>query len=296
MNIAPISEPKTMIPAQAATQKIRRLGDLEVVQRRAGPPLAQHEGRRRGEGDDAEADRQRPLARHRRQVDPQHQRRDQEDREDAAEVVDRLGALVDVGGDVAPGEEEGERRQRQGDEEDRAPVELLQQGAGEQRSERGDRAADRRPERDRAGAVVAGPQRRDQCQRGREGHAGGDAAEHAGDEEDPVGGGEAGQQRGRDREPHAEQQHHLAPVAVAESAQVEDRGRQAQRVADRDQVERRLAGAEGLADVGQGDVGDRQVEVRDRGDQDQRGEDETGALGAARLHSAATYPSAPPAC
>ena len=106
----------------------------------------------------------------------------------------------------------------------------------------------------------------------------------AGDEEDAVGGGEAGQQRGRDREPHAEQQHHLAPVAVAERAEVEDRGRQPERVADGDQVERRLAGVEGLADVGQGDVGDRQVEVGDRRDQDQRREDETGALGAARLH------------
>ena len=151
MNIAPISEPKTMIPAQAATQKIRRAGDLEVVERRARPPLADHEGAGRGERDDAEADRQRPLARHRGEVDPQHQRRDQQDREDAAEVVDRLGRLVDVGRDVAPGHEEGEGRQRQGDEEDRAPVELLEQGAGEQRPERGDRAADRRPERDRAG-------------------------------------------------------------------------------------------------------------------------------------------------
>ena len=36
MNIAPISEPKTMIPAQAATQKIRRAGDVEVVERRSG--------------------------------------------------------------------------------------------------------------------------------------------------------------------------------------------------------------------------------------------------------------------
>ena len=91
--------------------------------------------------------------------------------------------------------------------------------------------------------------------------------------------------------PMPEQQHHLAPVAVAERAEVEDRGRQPERVADGDQVERRLAGAEGLADVGQGDVGDRQVEVGDRRDEDQRREDEAGALGAARLHAAPTYPS-----
>ena len=33
MNTAPISEPNTMIPAHAATQNIRRAGDVEVVQR-----------------------------------------------------------------------------------------------------------------------------------------------------------------------------------------------------------------------------------------------------------------------
>ena len=239
---------------------------------------------RGGDRDQAEADRQRPLAGHRGEVDPQHQRGDQEDREDAAEVVDRLGRLVDVGGDVAPGHEEGEDRQRQGDQEDRAPVELLEQRPGEQRPERGDRAADRRPERDRAGPRGARPERGDQRQRGRVGHAGRDAAGEPGDEEDAVGGGEAGEQGGGDRQPHPQHQHHLAPVAVAERAEVEDRGRQPERVPDRDQVERRLAGVEGLADVGQGDVGDGEVEVGDGGDQDQRREDEAGALGAARLH------------
>ena len=134
------------------------------------------------------------------------------------------------------------------------------------------------------------------------GHPGGDAAEQAGGEEDAVGGRQPGQQRGRDREPHAEQQHRLAPVAVAERAQVEDRGGEPERVADRDQVERRLAGAEGLADVRQGDVGDGEVEVGDGGDQDQRREDEAGALGASRLHLRRNLPqldrahaAAPPA-
>jgi hypothetical protein len=51
-------------------------------------------------------------------------------------------------------------------------------------------------------------------------------------------------------------------------------------------VERRLAGVEVLADVGQGDVGDGEVEVCHGGDQDQRAKDEAGALGAARLHLA----------
>ena len=33
MNAAPMSEPKTMIPAHAATQKIAARGDVQVVQR-----------------------------------------------------------------------------------------------------------------------------------------------------------------------------------------------------------------------------------------------------------------------
>ena len=119
---------------------------------------------------------------------------------------------------------------------------------------------------------------------------GGEAAEHAGEEEDADRGREAGQQRGRDREGHAEEQHHLAPVAVAERAQVEHRGGEAERVADGDQVERVWPGVEGLADVGQRDVGDREVQVRDRGDQDQRAEHEPGALGAAdSIWQRATY-------
>ena len=84
-----------------------------------------------------------------------------------------------------------------------------------------------------------------------------------------IDGAKRGEQAGRDRERHAEDQHQLAPVAVADRAQVEHRGREPERVADRDQVERRLAGVEGLADVGQSDVGDREVQVRDRGDEDQ---------------------------
>ena len=157
--------------------------------------------------------------------------------------------------------------------------------AGEQRAERGDRAAERRPERDRLRSRRPRPERGDQGERGRVGHAGREAAEQPGDEEDLVGRRPGGEQAGGDRQRHAQEQHQLAAVAVAERAEVEHRGGQAERVADRDQVERRLRGVERLADVGQGDVGDRQVEVRDRGDQDQRDEDEAGALRGGRSNS-----------
>ena len=160
-----------------------------------------------------------------------------------------------------------------------APVELGQQRSGSQRAKRRDRRPERRPERDRAGPRRPRPERRDQRQRGREGHPRRDPADQPGDEQDLDRGRERGQQAGGDREPDPEDQQPLAPVAVADGAEVEHRGREPQRVADRDQVERGLAGVEGLADVGQSDVGDRQVEVGDRGDQDQRRQHQSLAVG-----------------
>ena len=77
-------------------------------------------------------------------------------------------------------------------------------------------------------------------------------------------------------EPDAEDEHELAAVAVAERTEVEHRGGKAQRVADGDEVERGLRGVERLPDVGQRDVGDRQVQVGDRRHQDQRDEDDPG--------------------
>jgi hypothetical protein len=67
-------------------------------------------------------------------------------------------------------------------------------------------------------------------------------------------------------------------MAVAERSEVEDRAREAERVADGDEVEFGLAGAERFADIRQRDVGDGEVEVGDRGDEDQRREDERRAL------------------
>ena len=180
--------------------------------------------------------------------------------------------------DEEEGQHERHRGERQRQQEDRPPPEVLQEQAREQRAERGDRAAEPRPERDRRRSPRPGPQRRDQGERGRVGHAGREASQEAGHEEDFVArrpGGEAG--RG-DRERRAEEQHQLAPVAVAERAEVEHRRGETERVADCDQVERGLRGVERLADRGQGDVGDSQVQVGDRRDQDQRDEYETRTL------------------
>jgi hypothetical protein len=70
----------------------------------------------------------------------------------------------------------------------------------------------------------------------------------------------------------------MPAVPVAESAEPENGARQPERIADCDQVERGLRRVEVLADVRQRHVRDRQVQVRDPGDDDQRGEDEPGPL------------------
>ena len=123
-----------------------------------------------------------------------------------------------------------------------------EQRAGEQRAERGDRAAERRPQRDRLRARRPRPQRRDQRERRRVGHAGREPAEEAGDEEHLVDGAQAASRQAGIDSAVPRMQHQLAPVAVAERAEVEHRRGQAERVADRDQVERRLRRVERLAD------------------------------------------------
>ena len=274
-----------MIPGAGGDPERGSCGDVEIVERVLRPTLADVEGDQRGDGDCRQPEHECSLVRDGREVDRQDQRRNQHDREDAAEVVDWIGRLVDVARDEEEGQHERHRGERQRQQEDRPPPEVLQEQAGEQRAERGDGAAEPRPERDRLRSPRPGPERGDQGERGRVGHACSEASQEAGDEEDFVArrpGGEAG--RG-DRERRAEEQHQLAPVAVAESAEVEHRRGETERVADCDQVERRLRGVERLADRGQGDVGDSQVQVGDRRDQDQRNEYETRTLRGCRSSS-----------
>ena len=181
--------------------------------------------------------------------------------------------------------------ERQRDHENRLPVELLEQRARDQRAERRDRAAEPRPQRDRSRARRSRPQRRDQREGRRICHARREPAEHAGREEHLDRGRESGEQARRDRQRRADDQHHLAPVAVAHRAEVEHGGGETERVADGDEVELRLPGVEGLADGRQRDVGHRQIEVGDRRDQDERGEDEPQRRGVVEAGDDAATPS-----
>ena len=186
------------------------------------------------------------------------------------EVVDRVGRLVHVGGNERDRHHQRDGRERQRDQEHRAPPEVAEQPARGEGPERGDGAADRRPQRDGRGARLTGPERGDERERGGVRHAGGDPPMIRANDQHLVGRSPRGEDARRDRQPDAQDQHQLAAVAVAERAEVEHRRSETERVPDRDQVERRLRGVERLADVGKRHVGDREVQVRDRGDQDQR--------------------------
>ena len=130
---------------------------------------AQQERDRARDRDRRQAEGQRALVRHGREVDREDERGDEHDGQDAAEVVDGIGRLVDVARHEqrSPGPA---RRAASGSviEEHRAPPEMLEQDAREQRPERGDRAADARPQRDRLRPPRPGPQRGDQRERRRD--------------------------------------------------------------------------------------------------------------------------------
>ena len=97
MNIAPISDPKTMIPAHGGDPEHAARGDVQVVQRVGGPLLADDEGDPCDDRDAEQREGERPGIRDRREVDAEDRRPDHHRRQDPAEVVDLLGRLVDVG-------------------------------------------------------------------------------------------------------------------------------------------------------------------------------------------------------
>ena len=86
-----------MIPAQAATQKIRRPAMCRSYSGLRGAPLPQDERDQRGERDRRQAQRQRrPCPGTGAKLIARISAPTSSDGQDAAEVVDRLGRLVDV--------------------------------------------------------------------------------------------------------------------------------------------------------------------------------------------------------
>ena len=255
-------------------------GDLEVVERVRGTTLLPHEGRRSRERDDGQAQTRVPL--------PGTGAKLIESTRPATSRTERMPPRLSTGsvdsltcaGTNIQAITSAMTAKRQGDEEDRAPPEVLQQPAGDQRTQRRDGSAEGGPQGDRLGPPGPGPQSGDQSQRGRVGHAGREPAEDPGHHQHVVGPGVGGEQAGGHRQQGAEHHQQLAAVPVTDGSQVEHGRGQAQRVADRDQVEAGLGGVERVADRRQGDVGHRQVEVGDPGHQDQGAEHQGSPLGA----------------
>jgi hypothetical protein len=187
-----------------------------------------------------------------------------------------------VSGDETQSEDQRHNRERQRDQEDRPPPEVLEQQAREQRPERRDGTPDPRPQRDRRRPLGAAPERGDQRQGRGVGHPRGQPAAEPGDEQHRVARGVRGEQREGDRQRRPEDQHDLASVPVAERAEPQHGGREPERIAHGDQVQRRLGRVERRPDRWQGDVGDREVQVGDRRDQDQGGEHESCTRGSPR--------------
>ena len=212
------------------------------------------------------------------------QRADEDGRQDAAKVVDRVDRLVDVGRHVSPGHEQRDRGERQRHEEDRAPLESLEQEPGHERAQRGDGAAEGGPERDRVRPPgPRSPERRDQGERGRVGHARGHATSDASRNQHLDRRRERSDEAGRDRQTDTEQQQHLSAVSVSNGPEPQDGGGEPERVADGHEVQLRLGCVEREADRRECDVGDRQVQVRDRGHDDQRREDDLPVRGVAHV-------------
>ena len=90
-----------MIPAQAATQKTRGPAMPRYVERALGATLADVESDQGSDRDRREPADKCPLAGNRREVDAEDCGRHEQYRQDPAEVVDRIGRLVDVTRDIA---------------------------------------------------------------------------------------------------------------------------------------------------------------------------------------------------
>ena len=279
MNIAPINEPNTMIPATAATQKI---GRAAIFKSYSG--FAARFCRMTKPMSAATATSPSPIAAiwasgtTMKLID-----RINAPTSTAESTPPRLSTGSDVSftcaGMQAHGEREADRDQRERHEEHRAPPVVLEQDAGDEGAERGDRAPGGRPQRDRLGPAGSGrPERGDERQGGGVRHPGGESTDDASEDQHLDRPRPRGEQARRKRDRDAEQQHRLAAVPVTERAEPQHRRGESERVPDRDQVQLGLRRVEVETDVGEGNVGDGERKVRDRRDDDQRPEHRTRAL------------------
>ena len=227
-------------PGAGGDPERRAGGHVEVVERvpRATLPDDEEEGRD-GCGPQ-QREREGLLVRYRQEVDRDDQPADEHSRERAPHVVDRIRCLLDVARHEADRHRQRDDHERQRHEEHPLPADVLEQRTRDERAEEGNAAAERRPERDRLRTRGPRPQRRDQREGGRVGHACREPADETRTEQHSRRRSEARGERRRDAQTHPEDDHQLAPVPVAERPEPEDGRCEPQRVADRNQVEHRL--------------------------------------------------------
>ena len=167
-------------------------------------------------------------------------------------------------GHEAEPEEEGDRGNRNVDQEDRLPVEPLEQQAARQRAEADSEGGGRGPDGDRFRAFLTREDVRDDRQRG--GHDQRRADAHQGADADQLAGGadehDAQARKTEDRGSGLEGP--LAPEPIAEGTEREDEAGEDEQVGVHDPLQRRAFGAELILERGEGDVQDRVVQPDDQ--------------------------------
>ena len=114
-----------MIPATAATQNVGRAA-FEVIQREFGAALTDDKNHRCNHRNHQELNCQCPVLRHGDEIDREHERPNQDHREDAAEVIHLLGGLIDMRRNIAQCQENCHNRERDDNEENPGPGRKMQ--------------------------------------------------------------------------------------------------------------------------------------------------------------------------
>ena len=158
------------------------------------------------------------------------------------------------------GDDHGADGDRQVEEEDRAPGDVLGQRAADRRPDRERQRRDAGPQADRLAALSGRERRRDDRQGAGHHERAADALERAARDEPFLSRREADQRARAGEHDHAEQEHPAAAEDVAEPAARDEQHRERQRVRVDGPLERRDRRAEVVLDRRQRDVHDRVVE------------------------------------
>ncbi len=173
------------------------------------------------------------------------------------------------------------------------PADHRRQQPADDRPDDGRDRAGREVEPERAPAVRALEARRDRGQADRQQRGAADALGDAAGEENLVRRRERARGRARGEDDRARGEDGPVPEPVAEPADREDRDRERQDVGVDGPRQRRLADPERVADDGQREVDDREVEVggerRQHRDRDDRGRPRDGGRGTRRAHRRCTH-------